>query len=247
MRKSLCDILYLQLLVYIPGGIMSEVKRPRKDRRTFLGTIAPYGVIALLFASLFSLSMSVSSQVDDVPVSIASTSVSPEPTPPSEQVDEVSLVSQAPSVLSPATLEPPREAPKPIGQPSRLVYEAANIDLPIQMMNQANGPFVPPESNEFAYWLTQRPGYLLAHSAEREKWPFNALTTAARVGDIIALTQPAGEVYYKVTDVTSYPKYDLEVDGKTPVWDIDDRLLRLIGCKDGDVWQQVTVVTATIQ
>jgi sortase (surface protein transpeptidase) len=116
------------------------------------------------------------------------------------------------------------------------------------MMDQVNGPFVPPESKEFAYWLTQRPaGYLLAHSAELEKWPFNALTTAARVGDVIALTTPTGEVRYKVTDVSSYPKQYLEIEGKTPVWDIDYRLLRLIGCKDGDVWEQVTVVTAAVQ
>lgn len=225
---------------------MSEAKRPRRARRSFINTIAPLGVIALLIALLFSLGMSTASQQDILPVPTSSVSVSQEPAP-SSGVHEDTLVSQVPSVSPPAALEPSREVAKLGGQPSRLVYNAANIDLPIQMMDQANGPFVPPESNEFAYWLTQRPGYLLAHSAELEKWPFNALTTAARVGDIITLTTPTGEVHYEVTDVTSYPKHDLEVDGKTPVWDIDDRLLRLIGCKDGDVWEQVTVVTAAMQ
>jgi sortase (surface protein transpeptidase) len=123
------------------------------------------------------------------------------------------------------------------------VYGAVGIDLPIAPLDQEHGPFVPPTEKGMSYWLTHRPGYILAHSAQLEKWPFNALS-AARVGDLIEVTAPAGVVQCKVSNVTSYPKHDLEVDVKTPVWDIDNHLLRLIGCKDGDVWEQVTVVTA---
>lgn len=226
---------------------MSEAKRLRKARRSYVRTVAPLGAIVLIFASLLSLGMSMASRVDSVLIPSVSASVSQETAPANEEPDEAIVVPHVPSVSPSATSEPPRETRELVGNPSRLVYEKANIDLPIQMMNQANGPFVPPENSEFAYWLTQRQGYLLAHSAEFEKWPFNALTTAAQIGDIITLTMPAGEVRYKVVDVTSYPKHDLEIDGKTPVWDIDDRLIRLIGCKDGDVWEQVTVVTATVQ
>lgn len=226
---------------------MSEAKRPRKRRQTFISTFTPLGVGVLIITALLNTNASAVSKVDDAPVLLTEEVMLQSPMSLAE-TEEIHSQPATPSAASPSLVLPSRnESAEPAGQPSRVVYEAAGIDLPVQMMNQVDGPFVPPESKEFAYWLTQRPGYLLAHSAELEKWPFNALTTAARIGDVITLTAPSGNVSYKVTDVTSYPKHYLETDGKTPVWDIDHRLLRLIGCKDGDVWGQVTVVTATMQ
>lgn len=223
---------------------MSEVKRPRVVRLSFTGTIAPFGAVVLLVVSIFGAGISSTSQVGSSASPSASVSVTQSPTPSQEPApSHAALPIPSATTSAPAPISTPSERPTLTGLPSRLVYGAVGIDLPIAPLNQEHGPFVPPTEKGMSYWLTHRPGYILAHSAQLEKWPFNALS-AARVGDLIEVTAPAGVVQCKVSNVTSYPKHDLEVDGKTPVWDIDDHLLRLIGCKDGDVWEQVTVVTA---
>lgn len=225
---------------------MSEAKRPRRVRKTF-HTAAPLGAVVLLVMLLVGGTNAVP-KVNDVPTSSPGAVVSTAQATAvvsSPQVTASHAASQAPSLVQ--TPSPGKSVSQPLKEtPSRLVYAAAGINLPVAPMDQEIGPFVPPTEKSMSYWLTKRPGYLLAHSAELEKWPFNALSTAAHPGDIIELITPKGSVKYQVTDVAFYPKHDLEVDGKTPVWDIDDRLLRLIGCRDGDVWQQVTVVTAKL-
>lgn len=225
---------------------MSEVKRPRRVRKTF-NTVVPFGA-AMLLVVLLACGASSALEAKDVPVP------SPEVVTSTTQATSVTLPPQvtASATASPTLSvtqipSPSKSISRPLKEtPSRLVYVAAGIDMPVAPMDQEIGPFVPPEEKGMSYWLTKRPGYLLAHSAELEKWPFNALSTAAHPGDIIELIAPEGSVKYQVTSVAFYPKHDLEVDGKTSVWDIDDRLLRLIGCRDGDVWQQVTVVTAKL-
>lgn len=220
------------------------MKRPRKVRRSFIGMIIPLGVVVLFVVALCSGWIHPTPFAGSLSTPSVAASTTQSPAPSQEKV------TSSPSALPTFSPKPAQASTQPIklvGQPSRLIYKAAGINLPIAMMEQEVGPFVPPDNKDSAYWLTKRPGYLLAHSAELEKWPFNALTTAAHEGDLIELVTPSGVVYYKVISVAFYPKHDLEIDGKTPVWDIDDRLLRLIGCKDGDVWQQVTVVTAVIE
>lgn len=225
---------------------MSEVKRPRRVRKTF-NTAVPFGA-AMLLVLLLACGASSALEVKDVPVPspgvvTSTTQATSVALPP--QVTASATVSPTPSVTQAPI--PSRSISQPLKEtPSRLVYAAAGIDMPVAPMDQVIGPFVPPAEKGMSYWLTKRPGYLLAHSAELEKWPFNALSTAAHPGDIIELIAPEGSVKYQVTSVAFYPKHDLEIDGKTPVWDIDDSLIRLIGCKDGDVWQQVTVVTAKL-
>ncbi len=231
---------------------MSEAKRPRRDRRTSIDAIVPLGAVVLFVASFIGLDMTTESIQPETKASAVQVAT-PSPTP---------TLSPRVAVSHPTTLPTSTSTPaqdnnsQPLAAPPlRLVYKAAGIDLPVASMNQATGPFIPPEEKEMSYWLGHygKPGrqsnnttYIIAHSAELEKWPFNALSTATHKGDMIEVTTSTGVVKYKVSDVSFYPKHDLETDGKTPVWDIDPRLLRLIGCKDGDVWQQVTVVTATI-
>lgn len=226
---------------------MSEAKRPRRARKPF-STIVPFGAVVLFVVSLIG-SASLAPDVESTPVQpevISSVAQSATPSVTSSpQATTTRTASPVPSITQ--TPSPSRSISQPLKEtPSRLVYAAAGIDLPVAPMDQETGPFIPPEEKGMSYWLTHRKGYILAHSAELEKWPFNALTTAARTGDIIELIAPTGSVKYQVISVAFYPKPDLEVEGKTPVWDIDDSLVRLIGCKDGDVWQQVTVVTARL-
>lgn len=223
---------------------MSEVKRPRVVRRSFTGTIGPFGAVVLFVVSVFGAGISSTSQVGSSASPSASASVTQSSTPSQEPApSHTALPTPSSTTLTPVPISTPSERPTLTGLPSRLVYDAVGIDLPVAPLDQEQGPFVPPIEVGMSYWLTHRPGYILAHSAQLEKWPFNALS-AARIGDLIDVTTPAGVVQCKVNNVASYPKHDLEVDGKTPVWDIDDHLLRLIGCKDGDVWEQATVVTA---
>lgn len=232
---------------------MSEAKRSKRNR-TFsrLGTIILAGVIMLFVAAFFVANGVLASETPKTAPSLETTatptlSKMSTPSPSAEGAPSAEALANAPMPEPTPTLAPTKEVSLPISTtPSRLVYKAAGIDLPIAPMDQETGPFVPPTERDMSYWLTHRKGYILAHSAETEKWPFNALTTASRPGDVIELVAPEGRVQYQVIDVSFYPKYDLEVDGKTPVWDIDDSLIRLIGCKDGDVWQQVTVVTAKL-
>ena len=232
---------------------MSEAKRPRRDRTpSRLNTIILAGVIMLFVTVFLVVNGILASETPGTAPSLETTatptlSKMSTPSPSAEVAPSVKALANTPTPEPTPTLAPVEEVSQPISTtPSRLVYKAAGIDLPIAPMDQETGPFVPPTERDMSYWLTHRKGYILAHSAETEKWPFNALTTASRPGDVIELVASEGRVQYQVTDVSFYPKYDLEVDGKTPVWDIDDSLIRLIGCKDGDVWQQVTVVTAKL-
>lgn len=139
--------------------------------------------------------------------------------------------------------------------PLRVVYAAAGIDLPIAPLNQAAGFLDPPLVKTSAYWVNQfgQPGegsgnttYIVAHSGEAGGWPFNALSLTAKVGDAIEVYAASGVVRYRVTAVEAYTKDTLGDNTKTSVWDVDGRLLRLISCKSGDVWQQNVVVTATL-
>lgn len=186
------------------------------------------------------------------------TTVSMRPLQPQQSAApaKASMTAIPSDIVTPPASSPPQAVERPLAAvPLRLVYAAVGIDLPIAPLNQEGEFLDPPPVKESSYWLNQfgQPGeqavnttYLIAHSAELERWPFNALSLSSQIGDIIEVHTENGVVRFKVTSIDAYSKTVLQDNSQTPVWDIDGKRLVLISCKSGDVWQQNIVVTATM-
>jgi len=156
---------------------------------------------------------------------------------------------QAPARPAAATPDLP-----PAAQPIHIRYPAAAFDVAVQPLDldgeaQASRTIEPPATKD-GYWLTAfgTPGkgsgnttYVIGHSWEGADAPFNHLSSAAAIGDLLDVQTPAGTISYRVDSVTTYLKTGLK---DSPVWDMVPNRLVLISCYTEDPWGRNVVVTA---
>ncbi|HEU4668860.1 MAG TPA: sortase [Arthrobacter sp.] len=139
--------------------------------------------------------------------------------------------------------------------PQRLVYPAADIDVPVYPLDPsssdvASQTIIPPPTMD-GYWLTPygMPGsgsanttYVVGHSWQDLEAPFNRLSTKAAVGDRLTVVTSSGELGYQVDSVTTFVKSGLK---DSPIWEVAPNRLVLISCYTDDLWGTNVVVSAT--
>lgn len=139
--------------------------------------------------------------------------------------------------------------------PQRLIYPAADIDVPVHPLeptgaDQASQSIVPPPTTD-GYWLVPygMPGagsvnttYIAGHSWVDRDAPFNRLSTKAAAGDRLTVTTANGEVAYRVDSVTTYVKSGLK---DSAIWAAVPNRLVLISCYTKDFWGTNVVVVAS--
>lgn len=139
--------------------------------------------------------------------------------------------------------------------PQRLIYPAAEIDVPVHPLeptgaDQASQSIVPPPTTD-GYWLVPygMPGagsvnttYIAGHSWTDRDAPFNRLSTKAAAGDRLTVTTANGEVAYRVDSVTTYVKSGLK---DSSIWAAVPNRLVLISCYTLDFWGTNVVVVAS--
>lgn len=150
---------------------------------------------------------------------------------------------------------PSAAAGPPAAPPERLVYPAADIDVPIHPLDPsssdvASQTIIPPPTMD-GYWLTPygMPGagstnttYVVGHSWQDLEAPFNRLSSKAAAGDRLTVATSAGELEYQVDSVTTYVKSGLK---DSPVWEVAPNRLVLISCYTDDLWGTNVVVSAS--
>ena len=160
--------------------------------------------------------------------------------------------------LSPGPAIPPEmqsvTAGPPAAPPQRLVYPAADIDVPVYPLDPsssdvASQTIIPPATMD-GYWLTPygMPGpgstnttYVVGHSWQDLEAPFNRLSSKAAVGDRLTVVTSSGELEYQVDSVTTYVKSGLK---DSPIWEVAPNRLVLISCYTDDLWGTNVVVSA---
>lgn len=166
-------------------------------------------------------------------------------------------VPQPPAAAAQAPAPPAADAPDlpPAAPPLHIRYPAAAFDVAVQPLDldgeaQSSRTIEPPATKD-GYWLTAFgiPGkgsgnttYVIGHSWEGADAPFNHLSSAAAVGDLLDVQTPAGTISYHVDSVTTYLKSGLK---DSPVWDMVPNRLVLISCYTEDPWGKNVVVTAS--
>ncbi|UEL27224.1 class F sortase [Pseudarthrobacter sp. L1SW] len=150
---------------------------------------------------------------------------------------------------------PSEMAGPPVAPPQRLIYPAADIDVPVYPLDPsssdvASQTIIPPPTMD-GYWLTPygMPGsgstnttYVVGHSWQDLEAPFNRLSSKAAAGDSLTVVTSAGELEYRVDSVTTYVKSGLK---DSPIWEVAPNRLVLISCYTDDLWGTNVVVTAT--
>ncbi|TNB71688.1 class F sortase [Arthrobacter sp. BB-1] len=150
---------------------------------------------------------------------------------------------------------PSQMAGPPVAPPQRLIYPAADIDVPVYPLDPsssdvASQTIIPPPTMD-GYWLTPygMPGsgstnttYVVGHSWQDLEAPFNRLSSKAAAGDSLTVVTSAGELEYRVDSVTTYVKSGLK---DSPIWEVAPNRLVLISCYTDDLWGTNVVVTAT--
>jgi Sortase domain len=150
---------------------------------------------------------------------------------------------------------PPAMAGPPVAPPQRLVYPAADIDVPVYPLDPsssdvASQTIIPPATMD-GYWLTPygMPGsgstnttYVVGHSWQDLEAPFNRLSSKAAAGDRLTVVTSSGELEYRVDSVTTYVKSGLK---DSPIWEVAPNRLVLISCYTDDLWGTNVVVSAT--
>lgn len=181
---------------------------------------------------------------------------------------ETNIVQPLPTALSvptPTQVPTPTAAPSvpaapvPAGPaasaPQRLIYPAADMDVPIHPLepsaaDQASQSIVPPDTMD-GYWLTPYgvPGagstnttYVAGHDWVDRDAPFNRLSTKAAVGDQLTVSTATGQLAYRVDSVTTYSKSGLK---DSPIWQVVPNRLVLISCYTDDPWGTNVVVVAS--
>lgn len=182
----------------------------------------------------------------------------------------VAVVAGPPATTAPAptpaattgtgTAETPAAGPPagpllpPAAEPRRIRYPAAAFDIPVHPLAldssvEASQTIVPPETMD-GYWLTPFgvPGegsanttYVIGHSWEGADAPFNQLSSAAVVGDVLDVDTATGTIPYRVESITTYLKSSLK---DSPIWDIVPNRLVLVSCFTEDPWGKNVVITA---
>lgn len=179
------------------------------------------------------------------------TAVASAPAPLQSETGAVS-VSPVPAITPEA---PSAAAGPPVAPPERLVYPAADIDVPIHPLDPsssdvASQTIIPPPTMD-GYWLTPygMPGagstnttYVVGHSWQDLEAPFNRLSSKAAAGDRLTVATSAGELEYQVDSVTTYVKSGLK---DSPVWEVAPNRLVLISCYTDDLWGTNVVVSAS--
>ena len=149
----------------------------------------------------------------------------------------------------------PVAAGPPAAPPQRLVYPAADIDVPVYPLDPsssdvASQTIIPPATMD-GYWLTPygMPGagstnttYVVGHSWQDLEAPFNRLSSVAAVGDRLIVFTSSGELEYQVDSVTTYVKSGLK---DSPIWEVAPNRLVLVSCYTDDLWGTNVVVSAT--
>ena len=150
---------------------------------------------------------------------------------------------------------PSEMAGPPVAPPQRLIYPAADIDVPVYPLDPsssdvASQTIIPPPTMD-GYWLTPygMPGsgstnttYVVGHSWQDLEAPFNRLSSKAAAGDSLTVVTSAGELEYRVDSVTTYVKSGLK---DSPIWEVAPNRLVLISCYTDDLWGTNVVVTAS--
>lgn len=161
-------------------------------------------------------------------------------------------VTPGPDILPEA---PPEVAGPPVAPPQRLIYPAADIDVPVYPLDPSSSDvaaqtIIPPPTMD-GYWLTPygMPGsgstnttYVVGHSWQDLEAPFNRLSSKAAAGDSLTVVTSSGELEYRVDSVTTYVKSGLK---DSPIWEVAPNRLVLISCYTDDLWGTNVVVTAT--
>ncbi|WP_308215145.1 class F sortase [Pseudarthrobacter sulfonivorans] len=160
---------------------------------------------------------------------------------------------------APTAAPSPPAAPVPAGPaaaaPQRLIYPAADMDVPIHPLepsaaDQASQSIVPPDTMD-GYWLTPYgvPGagsanttYVAGHDWVDRDAPFNRLSTRAAAGDKLTVVTATGELSYRVDTVATYDKAGLK---DSPIWQVVPNRLVLISCYTDDPWGKNVVVVAS--
>ncbi|WP_426225343.1 class F sortase [Pseudarthrobacter sp. DSP2-3-2b1] len=167
----------------------------------------------------------------------------------------LATVQAAPATPAAGTPQVPVFSGPPAAPPERLIYPAAEIDVPILPLEPATSgvvdqTIVPPATMD-GYWLTPygMPGadsrnttYVVGHSWQDYEAPFNRLSTQAVAGDLLTVVTSAGAVQYRVDSVTTYEKSSLK---DSPIWEITPGRLVLISCYTDDLWGTNVVVAAS--
>lgn len=219
-----------------------EARRGRVSSARGIVFVVLCGILGYVAFALFPLLAGPESSPGRV------TEVAVQPTPPAP----------VPSTPSPTPTEA-GSIPAPAGPvaapPQRLVYPAADIDVPVHPLDPsstdvATQTIVPPATMD-GYWLTPfgMPGagsvnttYVVGHSWEDREAPFNRLSTKAAVGDRFTVSTTSGDVAYQVDAITTYVKSGLK---DSPVWEVVPHRIVLISCYTGDLWGTNVVVVAT--
>ena len=155
---------------------------------------------------------------------------------------------------APAAGPPAAPLLPPAAEPRRIRYPAAAFDVPVHPLEldgsaEASQTIVPPETMD-GYWLTPFgvPGegsgnttYVIGHSWEGAAAPFNQLSSAAVVGDVLDVDTATGTIPYRVESITTYLKSSLK---DSPIWDIVPNRLVLVSCFTEDPWGKNVVITA---
>ena len=155
---------------------------------------------------------------------------------------------------APAAGPPAASLLPPAAEPRRIRYPAAAFDVPVHPLEldgsaEASQTIVPPETMD-GYWLTPFgvPGegsanttYVIGHSWEGADAPFNQLSSAAVVGDVLDVDTATGTIPYRVESITTYLKSSLK---DSPIWDIVPNRLVLVSCFTEDPWGKNVVISA---
>lgn len=171
---------------------------------------------------------------------------------PGQSTTGTATVSPVPGV---APEVPTAAAGPPVAPPQRLVYPAADIDVPVYPLDPsssdvASQTIIPPATMD-GYWLTPygMPGsgstnttYVVGHSWQDLEAPFNRLSSKAAAGDRLTVVTSSGELEYQVDSVTTYVKSGLK---DSPVWEVAPNRLVLISCYTDDLWGTNVVVSAS--
>ncbi|MDT0194237.1 class F sortase [Arthrobacter sp. AB6] len=171
---------------------------------------------------------------------------------PAQSATGTASVVPAPAVLPE---QPSGPAGRPAAPPQRLVYPAADIDVPVYPLDPSSSDvaaqtIIPPATRD-GYWLTPygMPGsgstnttYVVGHSWQDLEAPFNRLSSRAAAGDRLTVATSSGELEYQVDSVTTYVKSGLK---DSPIWEVAPNRLVLISCYTDDLWGTNVVVSAS--